>query len=262
MTIPLLEYKPISRNHRVANYEVPGDETPRKFTTETSLSNSAILSNSAMEDVINAAYRQVFNEQQMLSWHRQRELESQLKSGKISVRDFVRGLALSPSFRRLNYESNNNYRFVQMCVQRILGRDVYSDREKISWSIVLATEGLNGFVDGLLNSSEYLENFGDHTVPYQRRRILPQRTKGEVSFAHMPRYGSDHLATLEKLGSRYGATGLGWGGPGGPNFAVDYTWRPPVATRQLGAALTYAGVGFVALLAMGTILSWFGFVSI
>jgi hypothetical protein len=75
----------------------------------------------------------------------------------------------------------------------------------------------------------------------------------------MPRYGSDHLAKLEKLGSQYSATGRGWGGP---NFTVDYNWRPPLAVRQVGAALSYAGVGFVALLALGTILSWFGLVSI
>jgi phycobilisome rod-core linker protein len=252
MSIPLLEYTPISRNHRVANFEVPGDEAPRVFNTEIASSNSE------MEDLIQAAYRQVFNEQQMLASHRQRELESQLRSGQLSVQGFMRGLALSPSFRRLNYESNNNYRFVQMCVQRLLGRDVYSDREKISWSIVLATQGLNGFIDSLLTSTEYQEAFGENTVPYQRRRILPQRAKGEVSFAHMPRYGKDHLVTLEQLGNHYSETGRGWSGP---SFTVDYNWRPPQSTRQVGAALTYAGAAFVGFLALGTILSWFGFIS-
>jgi phycobilisome rod-core linker protein len=252
MSIPLLEYTPISRNHRVAKFEVPGDEAPRVFNTEIASSNSE------MEDLIQAAYRQVFNEQQMLASHRQRELESQLRSGQLSVQGFMRGLALSPSFRRLNYESNNNYRFAQMCVQRLLGRDVYSDREKISWSIVLATQGLNGFIDSLLTSTEYQEAFGENTVPYQRRRILPQRVKGEVSFAHMPRYGKDHLVTLEQLGNRYSETGRGWSSP---NFTVDYNWRPPQSSRQVGAALTYAGAAFVGFLALGTVLSWFGFIS-
>jgi phycobilisome rod-core linker protein len=62
----------------------------------------------------------------------QQTLESQLRSGQISVKEFIKGLATSDSFRRLNFDSNNNYRFAKMCVQRILGRDVYSDREKIS----------------------------------------------------------------------------------------------------------------------------------
>jgi phycobilisome rod-core linker protein len=54
-----------------------------------------------------------------------------------------------------------------MCIQRLLGRDVYNEREKIAWSIVLATKGLKGFIDDLLDSPEYLANFGYDTVPYQ-----------------------------------------------------------------------------------------------
>jgi len=45
-------------------------------------------------------------------------------------------------------------------------------------------------VDALLNSAEYMEQFGDNTVPYQRRRILPQRAIGETPFnLKTPRYG-------------------------------------------------------------------------
>lgn len=190
MSIPLLEYVPSSQNQRVAGYEIPGDEQPRIHSTE--IKPSAI----EMDGVIMAAYRQIFNEQQMLISNRQVLLESQLRSGQITVRDFVRGLATSDIFRSRNYEVNNNYRFVQMCVQRILGRDVYGDRETLAWSIVLATKGLYGFIDDLINSQEYLENFGDSTVPFQRRRILPQRSQGDVPFARMARYGEDYRNRL------------------------------------------------------------------
>jgi phycobilisome rod-core linker protein len=40
----------------------------------------------------------------------------------------------------------------------------------------LCTKGLEAFVKALINSEEYLRNFGDNTVPYQRRRILGQRS--------------------------------------------------------------------------------------
>ena len=73
---------------------------------------------------------------------------------------------------------------------------MYGDREKLAWSIVLATKGLQGFVDELLNSEEYLNNFGEDTVPFQRRRILPQRPEGEVTFEHMARYGTDYRDRL------------------------------------------------------------------
>ncbi|MEM9091064.1 MAG: phycobilisome rod-core linker polypeptide [Cyanobacteria bacterium P01_F01_bin.53] len=190
MAIPLLEYAPLSQNQRVNGFEVPGDEQPRIFDTEN------LLLPSDMDLLIKAAYHQIHHEQQMLEHHRERFLESQLRANQITVRDFIRGLVLSDSFRRLTYECNNNYRFVELCVQRVLGRNLYDEREKLAWSIVLATKGLQGFVNTLLDGEEYLSNFGDTIVPYQRRRILPQREQGEVTFEHMARYGTDYRDQL------------------------------------------------------------------
>lgn len=207
MSIPLLAYEPSTQNQRVIGYEVPGEEQPRIYTTET------LPSASEMEEVITAAYRQIFHEQQMLDKHRMLFLESQLRSGQLSVKEFIRGLLLSDSFRRLNYDANNNYRFAELCVQRVLGRQVYNDREKLAWSIVIATKGLNGFINDLLNSDEYLDSFGDNTVPYQRRRVLPQRAQGELPFERMARYGTDYRDKLPKpnlsiLRGSQGADGL------------------------------------------------------
>ncbi|MEO1799099.1 MAG: phycobilisome rod-core linker polypeptide [Cyanobacteria bacterium J06629_2] len=194
MALPLLKYPVSSQNNRVNGYEIPGDEQPRIYDREN------ILSTAEFDELIYAAYRQVFNEQQILLSNRQKELESQLKAGQITVRDFMKGLALSETFQRRNYQVNNNYRFVRLCIQRFLGRDVYSNDEKLSWSIVLATSGLKGLIDKLLDSDEYLDNFGDDIVPYQRRRILPQRERGEMPFARMPRYGKQHRLNLLDLG--------------------------------------------------------------
>lgn len=197
MSLPLLEYAPSSQNQRVTSFEVPGDEQPRVYTTDD------LLSAGEMDALIRAAYRQIFHEQQMLDSNRQIFLESQLKSRQITVKEFIQGLVLSDSFRRLNYDVNNNYRFVELCVQRILGRQIYNDREKLSWSIVLATKGMQGFVTELLNSEEYSSNFGDNTVPYQRRRILSQRIQGDLPFERMSRYGTDYRDQLPPP-SRYG----------------------------------------------------------
>lgn len=192
MSIPLLTYSPSSQNQRVPGYEIPNEEKPRVYSSEFSYNPKEI------NELIWAAYYQVFHEQQMLSSNRQSFLESQLASGQITVKEFIRGLALSDPFRRLNYNSNNNYRFVEICFQRLLGRQVYDEREKLAWSIVLATKGLKGFIDELLNSEEYMTNFGYSTVPYQRRRILPQRANGELPFARMARYGEDYRNKLPK----------------------------------------------------------------
>ncbi len=188
MSLPLLAYPLSSQNHRVEGYEVLGDEALMRHNADDAPKGTEI------ENLIFACYRQVFNEQQVLRHHRQPVLESQLRLKQITVREFIRGLALSDSFRRLNYEVNNNYRFVELCIQRLLGRPVYNEQEKIAWSIVLATQGLRGFVNALLNSDEYLEQFGETVVPYQRRRILPQRSLGNLPFTRTARYDQRVLA--------------------------------------------------------------------
>ncbi|MEL4896674.1 phycobilisome rod-core linker polypeptide [Crocosphaera sp. Alani8] len=190
MTIPLLDYPLSSQNQRVNGFEVPGDEVPKIYTLEN------LPQGTEIGEIIWACYRQIFNEQQIITFNRQITLESQLKNGQITIRDFIRGLLLSDSFRRLNYETNSNYRFAEMCIQRVLGRSAYNKKETMAWSIILATRGLQGFVDQLLNSEEYLGNFGDDIVPYQRRRILPQRTVGQLPVARMARYDDHHLTQL------------------------------------------------------------------
>ena len=188
MAIPLLEYAPSTQNARVSGYELAGDAQPRVFSTDN------LLSSADMDVLIEAAYRQIFFH--AFATDRERFLESQLRSGQITVREFIRGLTLSNTFTNSFYNLNSNYRFVEHCVQRILGRDIYSEREKIAWSIVVATKGRAGFVNELLNSDEYLQNFGDNTVPYQRRRVLPSGTS-EVPFnIKSPRYNEYYRGKL------------------------------------------------------------------
>jgi phycobilisome rod-core linker protein len=239
MSIPLLAYTSNSQNHRVHSFEVPGDEHSRIFTTNN------LLAISELDNLISAAYRQIFHEQQMLASHRQQFLESQLRANQITVKDFIRGLVLSDSFRRLVFDNNNNYRFAEICIQRILGRNVYNEREKIAWSIVIATKGIQGFIDDLLNSDEYLDNFADNTVPYQRRRILPQQNQGELPFERMARYDQYHLAKLPKQ-TWQAATGAG---------RLDYTrwaWQktPPKALVKVGQGIIYGGLATIGLMAL------------
>lgn len=194
MTIPLLYYPLSSQNHRVQGFDVPGDEYPRQETLDN------LPTGTETDEIIRAAYRQIFNEQQIIIAYRQVYLESQLRNGQIAIKDFIRGLLLSDSFRRLIYDANNNYRCVELCIQRVLGRPVYNNQEKLTWSIILATKGLQGFVDALLDSEEYEKHFGYNCVPYQRRRILPQQAQGELPFARMARYDDNYLKQLYKSG--------------------------------------------------------------
>ena len=188
MSLPLLEYAPSSQNTRVRGYEVPGDEQPRVFSTDN------LLSSGEIDILIGAAYRQIFFH--AFAADREKFLESQLRSGQITVRDFIRGLCLSNTFTNSFYNLNSNYRFVTHCVQKVLGRDVYSDAEKIAWSIVIGTKGRAGFINDLLNSDEYLENFGDSIVPFQRRRVLPSGASELPFNIQSPRYDAYYRGKL------------------------------------------------------------------
>ena len=177
MSIPILKYSLSTQNQRVDGFESnPSEEQPRIYTTDD------LPSAFEMDEIIWACYRQIFSEHQILSITRDPFIESQLRFNQIKVKDFIVSLLLSDSFRYLNYYSNNNYRIVEMCVQRVLGRDVYNEREKLAYSIVLADKGFEAFVKLLVSSEEYIENYGDTIVPYQRRRVIPQRSKGEIPF--------------------------------------------------------------------------------
>ena len=189
MSIPLLGYKPSSQNARVDGYDIGGDDQPKIFSAENAFSLTE------MNELIDAAYRQIF----FYAFRSDREifLESQLRDRQITVRDFIRGLLLSETFYNSFYQKNSNYRFVEQCIQRVLGRDPYNEREKIAWSIKVATKGIEGFVDELLDSEEYMENFGYDVVPYQRRRVLASRQEGERPFnIKSPRYNEYYRSIL------------------------------------------------------------------
>ncbi|NJM98283.1 MAG: phycobilisome rod-core linker polypeptide CpcG [Phormidesmis sp. RL_2_1] len=182
MTIPLLAYSPSCPNQRVDALGAQDDET-------IIYSSDDQFSPTEMGELIEAAYRQIFFH--AFRWDREIMLESQLRNRQITVRDFVRGLLLSNTFIDSFYDKNSNFRFVEHCIEKVLGRRAYSEQEKIAWSAIVMTKGVKGFVDALLNSDEYLQNFGDNTVPYHRRRILPSRTVGEIPFnITSPRYGA------------------------------------------------------------------------
>ncbi len=188
MSIPLLAYAPSCPNQRVDALGARDDEAIIYSTDDQYFPTD-------MDNLINAAYRQIFF--YAFKWDREVVLESQLRIRQITVRDFIRGLLLSNTFIDSFYNKNSNYRFVEHCVEKVLGRRVYSEREKIAWSAIVMTKGVKGFVDDLLNSDEYIENFGENTVPFHRRRILPSRAIGETPFnITSPRYGAYHRDQL------------------------------------------------------------------
>ena len=192
VAIPLLEYAPITQNSLrtgVPNLRVGSDEGSRAYSLEIADDRDNF------DTVIESAYRQIYFH--AFKSDRDVNLESQLRDGQITVRDFIRGLTLSDTFKRTFYGFNSNYKVVRHLCERILGRKVNGKGEELSWSIVIATKGLQGLVDVLLDSPEYLDAFGYDTVPYQRNRVLPGRELGETPFnITTPRYDEYYRSIL------------------------------------------------------------------
>jgi phycobilisome rod-core linker protein len=193
MSIPLLQTTPSSQNQRVEGYEVPSEDTPTYYRL------SAATDDSDIDAIIWAGYRQIFSEHLILERYRQPFLESQLRNRAITVRDFIRGLGKTDVYREEVGETNSNYRLVDITFKRFLGRASYNKDEQINWSIVIATKGLHGFIDAIVDGEEYRQNFGDDIVPFQRRRYK-DRPFNLVN----PRYGSDwrDRLVLQYLGGR------------------------------------------------------------
>lgn len=166
MSLPLLAVKPRTLDQRVVSYEVPAEDDPviYRLTDATDAAD--------VDALIWAAYRQIFSEHLILDSYRQPFLESQLRNRAISVQDFIRGLGKSEVYREQVAAVNSNYRLVDVSFKRFLGRPTYGQQEQIAWSIILATRGLEGFIDALVDSDEYQQNFGADIVPYQRRRRM------------------------------------------------------------------------------------------
>jgi phycobilisome rod-core linker protein len=195
-----------------------------------------------MTATIEQAYRQIYVHAFQVD--RDSVLESQLRNNQITVHDFVRSLLLSRKFRNDFYRSNSNYQMVEQLVGRVFGRPVHGDRERISLPILIAERGLPALVDKLLDSEEYLDNFGYDRVPFQRSRVLAGRAQGVLPFNQQaPRYGHDWREISAKRAPA-GSGSCSWQPSGGfsmprPAWLADalsplarsiwQAWSPPPA---------------------------------
>lgn len=202
-------------------------------------------STEARRATLDAAYRRLFKENRNLEYYRNAKRDSRFLNGQLNTREMICEMLRGDMYATFILPTNSNYRFVSLCFERVLGRAATQD-EVFKWSSLLASEGLNAFAEKMTSSDEYMEAFGEDTVPYRRSAGL---FSSEQNMPALPK---------ELSIKRY--TGPGnenqWN-PTGPS-----TWRngqPPEIARKAGAVLTVAGVielvrivATVALEAFGT----------
>ncbi|MDB9529206.1 phycobilisome linker polypeptide [Oscillatoria sp. CS-180] len=134
-----------------------------------------------IDAVIRAAYRQVFGNQYIMASERQTSAESLLRQGDISVRDFVRALALSDLYREKFFQSGPQNRFIELNFKHLLGRAPYSQDEVAAHTYLYQTQGYEAEINSYIDSEEYSETFGENTVP-KNRGYLTQRSQKTVGF--------------------------------------------------------------------------------
>jgi len=129
----------------------------------------------ALNKVIQAAYRQIF-ERDLDPYIIRNEftsLESKLGNGEITVKDFIEGLGVSSLYIKEFYTAYPNTKVIELGLKHFLGRAPRDQAEIRLYNQLLAREGIRSFVGMLVNSMEYVQVFGDDTVPYRRFPTLP-----------------------------------------------------------------------------------------
>ncbi|MDF5723963.1 MAG: phycobilisome rod-core linker polypeptide [Rhizonema sp. PD37] len=127
------------------------------------------LSASEKNEIVKAAYRQIFERDITRAYSQSiSNLESQVKNGTISMKEFVRRVAKSPLYRQQFYEPFINSRALELAFRHVLGRGPSSREEVQEYFSIISKGGLPALIDALVDSKEYADYFGEETVPYIR----------------------------------------------------------------------------------------------
>ena len=123
---------------------------------------------SELQAVIEAVYRQVLGNAHLMESERLSLAESMLRNRDITVRQFVGAVANSELYRRLFFDNNSQYRFVELNFKHLLGRAPRSKEEVAEHIRTYANHGYEAEINSYLDSEEYLNIFGEDIAPYTR----------------------------------------------------------------------------------------------
>jgi phycobilisome core-membrane linker protein len=136
---------------------------------------TSLMDKANIEVVIGAAYRQVF-ERDVAAYSIQNDfvsLESRLRNGEITVKEFIEGLGCSKLYLKEFYGPYPNTKVIELGTKHFLGRAPLDQTEIRKYNAILSTRGLKAFISAMTATPEYLSAFGEDTVPYNRYLTLP-----------------------------------------------------------------------------------------
>jgi phycobilisome core-membrane linker protein len=128
-----------------------------------------------LKTTIAAAYRQVFERdiEPYIVDAQFTALESKLGNREINMKEFIEGLGCSELYMKEFYTPYPNTKVIEMGTKHFLGRAPLDQKEIQKYNQILASQGLKAFIGAMVNSMEYLDSFGEDTVPFRRYPTLP-----------------------------------------------------------------------------------------
>ena len=198
-----------------------------------------------LQVVIRAVYKQVLGNAHVLDSPRLTSAESMLRNGEITVRGFVRAVAISDFYKERFFNNSSSYRFIELNFKHLLGRAPQDQTEISAHVQTYNADGYDAEIDSYLGSDEYLAAFGENVVPYARGASTQTGVKNVAFnrlFALERGYAANDTGTSAKLISDVGgnlgtkiklpATGSGTYSNTGKRFRI-------VATKaNFGARVT------------------------
>ena len=121
-----------------------------------------------LQAVIRAVYKQVLGNAHLLESDRFTTAESLLRDGDITVRGFVSLVANSDLYKALFFESSAQYRFIELNFKHLLGRAPQNQAEISAHVQTYSALGYEAEIASYIDSDEYIQSFGENTVPYAR----------------------------------------------------------------------------------------------
>jgi len=125
----------------------------------------------SMEDAkiaIAAMYRQILGNDHLMNSERLTSAESLLGNGSINVREFVRAVAKSELYKAKFFYNNYHPRTIELNFKHLLGRAPYDEAEIIEHLDIYQNQGFEADIDSYIDSTEYVQSFGDNIVPFYR----------------------------------------------------------------------------------------------
>nr|YP_010196166.1 phycobilisome linker polypeptide [Gracilaria caudata]UAD83563.1 phycobilisome linker polypeptide [Gracilaria caudata] len=153
--------------------DLQGLRLPQIYTKSSILKQRFVMKTSLSSEekgnVIKACYRQIFQRDISKAYGLNfKDLESQVKNGSLSIKEFIRCIGKSYIYRKQFVQPFVNSRVVELAFRHFLGRGISSLEEFQKYFAVLSSRGLDGLIDNMINSTEYADYFGEETVPYLR----------------------------------------------------------------------------------------------